>query len=123
MSTKDMYTWREPEYGRMDLSGFEVEASDGTIGKVHEDTKRVGANCIVVDTGPWILGKKVMLPAATIKSVDHDEGKIFVDRPKDEIKDAPEFDEDRFREQSYRDELGSYYSSPERQRERQPTRR
>lgn len=32
-------------------------------------------------------------------------------RTKDEIKEAPEFDEDRYREQDYRDELGGYYES------------
>jgi hypothetical protein len=25
---------------------------------------------LVVDTGPWILGKKVMLPAGAVKDVD-----------------------------------------------------
>ena len=30
-------------------------------------------------------------------------------RTKDEIKNAPEFDEERYRDQGYRDELGSYY--------------
>ena len=48
---------------------------------------------IVVDTGPWIFGKKVMLPAGTIQRADHDDEKVFVNRTKDQIKNAPEFDE------------------------------
>ena len=35
---------------------------------------------------------------------------IFVDLTKDEIKNAPEFDETTYRDQSYREELGRYYS-------------
>ena len=92
-----------------DLTGYSVEAADGGIGKIDEATKEVGSSYIVVDTGPWIFGKKVMLPAGVIERVDRDDEKVYVNRSKDEIKDAPEFDENRYREGSYRDEIGAYY--------------
>jgi hypothetical protein len=66
----------------------------------------VGGAYLVVDTGPWIIGKNVMLPAGTIKSVDLDEKKVFVDRTKDDIKDAPEFDSDRYEERHLQREAG-----------------
>ncbi|HLM36216.1 MAG TPA: hypothetical protein VK287_00350 [Gaiellaceae bacterium] len=50
-----------------------------------------------------------MLPAGLIRDIDPDTETIFVSRTKDEIKNAPEFDEKRYREQGYRDELGEYY--------------
>jgi stress response protein YsnF len=34
---------------------------------------------------------------------------VFVSRTKDQIKNAPEFDDKRYRDQDYRDELGGYY--------------
>jgi hypothetical protein len=34
---------------------------------------------------------------------------IFVNRSKEEIKNAPEFDENRYREADYRQELSGYY--------------
>jgi len=71
--------------------------------------RRVGASYIVVDTGPWILGKKVMLPAGVIDRVDTDDEKVYVTRNKDQIKNAPEFDKARYRDAAYRDELGGYY--------------
>jgi hypothetical protein len=112
MSTAEIYTWRETGWGTTDLTGFEVEATDGGIGKVDEDTKHVQVQgFIVVDTGPWIFGRKVMLPAGAITAIDHDDGKVFVDRTKDEIKDSPEFDEDRFRDEMYRTQVGDYYRS------------
>jgi hypothetical protein len=49
--------------GPADLVGFDVEATDGNIGKIDEATYDVGGSYVVVDTGPWIFGKKVMLPA------------------------------------------------------------
>ena len=94
----------------VDLSGFKVEARDGDIGKVQEG----GGSFIVVDTGPWIFGKKVMLPAGVIRDVDLDTESVVVDLTKDEIKNAPEFDEERYREESYRSELGDYYGRRER---------
>src|SRR5215216_3180192 len=96
MRTTDVWLYREPTWTSTDLAGFDVEALDGDI---------------VVDTGPWIFGKKVMLPAGVIRDVDLDTEKIFVERTKDEIKNAPEFDEDRYRDSAYRDELGTYYSA------------
>ena len=57
----------------------------------------------------WIFGKKVMLPAGVIRDVDLDSEKVFVDRSKDEIKNSPEFNEDTYRDTTYRDELGGYY--------------
>jgi hypothetical protein len=109
MSTTELWTYRETSIGTMDLTGFDVEAVDGSIGKVDEATNEVGASYIVVDTGPWIFGKKVMIPAGVIRDIDPDSETIFVNRDKDEIKNAPEFDEQTFRDQKYRDELGGYY--------------
>jgi hypothetical protein len=109
MSTMELWTYRETSIGTMDLTDFEVEAVDGSIGKVDEATNEVGASYIVVDTGPWIFGKKVMLPAGVVDHVDTEEQKVFVNRTKDEIKNAPEFDESRYHDEPYRDELGGYY--------------
>jgi hypothetical protein len=104
-----MWTYQEQTWTKDDLVGFAVEALDGGIGKVDEASFDVGAAYIVVDTGPWIFGKKVMLPAGVVERVDYDAQEVFLSRTKEQIKNAPEFDESRYRETSYRDELGSYY--------------
>jgi len=109
LATIEMWTFVVEAPLNLDLTGFNVEATDGGIGKVDEATKEAGGSFIVVDTGPWIFGKKVMLPAGLIRDIDPDTETIFVSRTKDEIKNAPEFDEKRYREQGYRDELGEYY--------------
>lgn len=110
MASSDSGLW---DYGDAafgtDLTGYSVEATDGGIGKVDESTNDVGSSYIVVDTGPWIFGKKRMLPAGVIDRVDRNDEKIYVSRSKDEIKDAPEFDETKYREDAYRDEVGTYY--------------
>jgi hypothetical protein len=110
MATVEMWSFAATTTPNIDLTGFKVEARDGSIGKVDEATYESGGSFIVVDTGPWIFGKKVLLPAGVISDIDPDTETIFVDRTKDEIKDAPEFDKERYREHSYRDEIGSYYT-------------
>ena len=69
----------------------------------------VGASYIVVDTGPWIFGKRVMLPAGVINRLDPEGETIVVDLTKDEVKAAPELDEAAYPDQTYQDLLGGYY--------------
>ena len=109
MSAADLWTYRDTTAGTTDLAGYKVEAMDGSIGSVDEATNEAGGSYLVIDTGPWIFGKKVMLPAGIIDRVDSVDETVYVNRMKDEIKDAPEFDEDRYRDTQYRDELAGYY--------------
>jgi hypothetical protein len=95
---------------RTDLTGFSVEATDGGIGKVDEATHETSRSYIVVDTGPWIFGKKVLLPAGVVERIDLDSETVFVHRTKDEIKNAPEFDEATYLDDAYRSRVGDYYS-------------
>ena len=112
----DVWTYRDKsELGsnlvetHADISGFSVEALDGSIGKVDEATYDVGSSYVVVDTGPWIFGKKVMLPAGVVRGIDETDETVFVNRTKDEIKNAPEFDSSLITDSTYRTDLGSYY--------------
>lgn len=97
----------DPTQG-IDVSGFSVEALDGSIGKVDEATYEEGANGLVVDTGPWIFGKKVVLPAGVIDRVDAGDEKVYVHRTKHQIKDSPKFGETEL-DTGGRGEMGDYY--------------
>ncbi|GGX95378.1 PRC-barrel domain-containing protein [Streptomyces fructofermentans] len=93
-----------------DLIGFKVEATDGSVGKVDKHSDDVNSSYLVVDTGVWIFGKHVLLPAGTVRTIDHAERKIHVDLTKEQIKDSPEFDKDKhIGDAGYHEELGSYY--------------
>ncbi|MGQ0608316.1 MAG: PRC-barrel domain-containing protein [Chloroflexota bacterium] len=110
-ATTERTIWSYPDDSSsgMDLTDFEVQATDGGIGKVHEASNEVSGGYIVVDTGPWIFGRKVLLPAGLIERVDGDERRVHVSQTKDQIQNAPEFDEGAYRDDAYRDEIGSYY--------------
>jgi hypothetical protein len=94
-----------------DLTGYDVEATDGHIGKVDEATMASGATCLVVDTGFWIFGKKRMLPAGVVQKIDAEQRTLHVALSKDEIKSAPDYDATRHAadEPGYHDEVGAYY--------------
>jgi hypothetical protein len=109
MSAQNIWEYSDETWSSVDLVGFSVEALDGSIGKIHEASNDVGSRYVVVDTGPWIFGKKVLLPAGVIDAIDLDETCVYVQRTKDEIKNAPEYDPDRAPEMGYREQFGTYY--------------
>jgi ribosomal 30S subunit maturation factor RimM len=105
----DLVTLEEPTDAMPDVAGFEVVTSDGEkIGKVDEATNETGRSWIVVDTGFWIFGKKRMIPAGAVESVDPDKRQLRVALTKGDIKKAPDYDEVRKGEVSYRDQLNCY---------------
>ncbi|TQK71346.1 PRC-barrel domain-containing protein [Nocardioides sp. SLBN-35] len=91
-----------------DLVGYSVEATDGSIGKIDDATNEVDAAHVVVDTGPWIFGKKRLIPAGAITGVNHDDESVMVNMTKDQIKAAPDHDADRWGDES-RDQHADYY--------------
>ena len=107
----DIWAYRDPSVTGQELVGYEMEGVDGKIGTIDEATAEAGSSFLVVDTGPWIFGHKSMLPAGVVQRVDHGQERVYVDCAKDEIRHAPEFDESRYLEPSYRDEIAGYYAT------------
>ena len=92
---KSMWTYRDDSsWNDSDIVGYDVEASDGHIGKIDESSSDAGSAYIVVDTGFWIFGKKRLVPAGVIERVDHEEEKVHVRLTKDQVKNAPDFTDD-----------------------------
>jgi len=125
MSGSEMWSHDRPQEGvrntlaavakqsPLDVSGFGVEAIDGSIGKVDSASYEAKSSWIVVDTGHWIFGKKVLLPAGVIDRIDYDDEKVYVDRTKEQIKAAPEFDALHAHTEAYRSDVGNHYGSVE----------
>jgi hypothetical protein len=116
----DVWTIRNTP-ANTDLTGFAVEATDGSIGKVDEATYEAGTSCLVVDTGFWIFGKKRMIPAGTIRSLDVGERTVYLFLSKEQVKGAPDFEEVRKDDPAYRDQVAVYYRQWPTWETRQPT--
>ncbi|MER5741599.1 MULTISPECIES: PRC-barrel domain-containing protein [unclassified Streptomyces] len=93
-----------------DLTGWKVEASDGHIGKVDKHSDEVDDSYLVVDTGVWIFGKEVLIPASAVNRVDLEERTLYLDLSKEQVKDAPEFVSDKhLADRQYREDLAQHY--------------
>jgi PRC-barrel domain protein len=94
-----------------DLVGYDVEATDGHIGKIDHVTTETDRDSVVVDTGFWIFGKKRLIPAGVIERVDSDKRKVYVAMTKEQVKSAPDFDEKLHTsyDETYYDHVGGYY--------------
>ncbi len=71
-----------------DLTGYDVEAVDGSIGKIDEASNEADAAYVVVDTGFWIFGKKRLIPAGVIERINDDSRQVYVAMTKDQIERA-----------------------------------
>ena len=93
------------------FTGYDVEATDGSIGKIDELSKETSRQYVVVDTGFWIFGKKRLIPAGVVQRVDQDAKKVYVGMTKDQIKQAPDYDEAMTsHDDAYYDKYASYYT-------------
>jgi hypothetical protein len=115
MSEIWVWSWSERdkaagERPRPDITGYAVEAVDGRIGDIDEASFDDDARgCIVIDVGFWIFGKKRMIPAGFIQDVDWDEKVVYLSCTKDQVKHAPDLDEEREHDAAHRQEVGDYF--------------
>ena len=80
------------------LDGYAIEASDGRIGSVSdflfEDTSWK-VRWLVVDTGGWLSGRKVLLPLSALGKPDPSLRQFPVKLTMQQVKDSPDIDTDR----------------------------
>ncbi|SDN54706.1 PRC domain containing protein [Streptomyces wuyuanensis] len=95
----------------MEFVGYRVEATDGTIGKIDEHSEDVGRSHIVVDTGPWIFGHRRLIPAGAVSRIDHEQQAVYLDCSKEQIKEAPDFEQGRYDDATVR-LIEQHYANP-----------
>jgi uncharacterized protein YrrD len=81
-----------------ELNGYTILALDGEIGSVHDfyfDDQEWAIRYLVIDTGPWILGRKVLISPEALGQPDWMGQKFPVNLDRDEIEYSPEIDTDK----------------------------
>ena len=79
------------------INGYAVAASDGQIGTVSDflfDDTNWLVRWLVVDTGNWLSGRKVLLPPSVLGHLDPKEKTCSVKLTMQQVKDSPEIDTD-----------------------------
>ena len=97
------------------LINFKIIAKDGEIGKVKDfyfDDQSWMLRYLVVQTGSWLLGRRVLLAFASVKKVDCDNGSFTVDLTCDQVKKSPDIDTDKPVYRQHEMELHSHYMLP-----------
>jgi hypothetical protein len=97
----EVWRYRDSAWSEGDeVVGYDVQATDGSIGKIDEATADTDAAHIVVDTGFWIFGKRRLIPAGLVTAVDHDARTVAVSRSKDQVQAGPDYDDADWDEKS-----------------------
>jgi len=80
------------------LAGYAIEATDGTIGSVDDiffDDSNWKARWIVVDTGAWLPGRRVLLSPLWVKLADVALEHLRVALTRDQVEHSPDIDTDK----------------------------
>ena len=71
-----------------DFTGFKVEATDGPLGKVGSATVDTSGGTIVVETGPWLFGKKLSVAHRLVDRIDWAAEVVYLSCSKAELEHA-----------------------------------
>lgn len=95
-----------------EVTGYKIAARDGDIGKVDNfliDEESWRILYMVVDTGNWLPGRKVLISPAWIEAISWSESKVRLDLNQDTIRNSPEYDPSSLLDREYEDRLYEHY--------------
>jgi hypothetical protein len=109
-ASEDHSAWAyRSDANRGGLDGYHVRAIDGLIGEVIASDDAPDRGYVIVSGDRPI--RTVMLPAGLISWVDRQTRVVVVGATLAQIRAAPAFENDRYRDGAYLAELDHYYSS------------
>ena len=96
------------------IKGYAIMANDGPLGHVSDflfDDVNWSVRWLVVDSGNWLFGRKVLLLPSAVKQLDPDAKEIFVELTMQQVKDSPEIGTDLPVSRQTESELFGYYGT------------
>lgn len=94
------------------VKGYSIHATDGDIGSVSDfiiDDTNWTIDYLVVDTGSWLPGKKVLLSPRWIQKVEWETSSVVVDVTKEKVKNSPAYDANKSLTTAYQTALVDHY--------------
>ncbi len=98
-----------------DIKNFALAAHDGEIGKVKEfyfDDQSWAVRYVVVDTGGWLTGRKVLIAPRSFGMIDEKARLIAVHLTKEQIENSPPIETDKPVSRQFEAEWYRYYGYP-----------
>ena len=80
------------------IKGYAIAATDGRLGTVSDflfDDASWLVRWLVVDTGKWLSGRKVLLPPSALGHIDPNGNEFAVRLTMQQVKDSPDIDTER----------------------------
>ena len=96
------------------VKGYSIHAEDGDIGDVEDfiiDDATWKLDFMVVDTGNWFPGKKVLISPEWIREIKWVTSEVVVDATVEHVKNSPEYDPGMPISPLYMESLHKYYNS------------
>jgi hypothetical protein len=87
---------------------YAVQARDGDAGQVEDfliDDENWTLQYLVVDTGNWLSGKKVLVSPSYVYQIDWAEAIVHVDLNQETVKNSPEYDLESFTSQEFEERI------------------
>src|SRR5207247_9518143 len=81
-----------------ELHDFTVGATDGEIGEVKDiyfDDERWAVRYLVVQTGGWLSGRKVLISPISVRDIDWDGEVLNVNLSQQQVRESPSIDTDK----------------------------
>jgi sporulation protein YlmC with PRC-barrel domain len=94
------------------IDGYAIVASDGRLGTVSDflfDDASWLVRWLVVDTGNWLSGRKVLLPLSALGHLDPSEHAFSVKLTMQQVKDSPDIDTKRPVSRQIETDIYNYY--------------
>jgi sporulation protein YlmC with PRC-barrel domain len=94
------------------LKGFEIRATDGSLGTVSDflfDDSTWTVRWMVVDTGQWLTGRKVLVHPSAVISAEYGARELNVALTKAQVKGSPDILQDRPVSRQMQTDLYGYY--------------
>jgi uncharacterized protein YrrD len=97
------------------MIGCHIEATDGAIGHVEDyliDENGWRMRYLVIDTGHWLPGRKVILAPSWIRDISWDNRTVTVGMTRDLIRSSPPYESSASWNREYMERLHDYYGLP-----------
>jgi len=95
-----------------EINGYAIHASDGLIGTVSDflfDDDTWLLRWLVIDTGNWLPGHKILLPPSALADVNHMGRQFSVKLTKQQVKECPDVESDLPVSRQSEADIYSYY--------------
>jgi sporulation protein YlmC with PRC-barrel domain len=98
------------------IFGYQVRARDGETGRLDDFLfdREWSVRYMVLDTGSWLTGRKVLFAAAYVERIDHNRREVAIDLSRDTIKNGPEYHPGKPIDPQVESSLSSLAEQPEK---------